>query len=487
MAKDVAPIVTAPTTAKYREAAVAGSWYPDDPTALGTLIGGLLDQAKTKSDCSNLPKALVSPHAGYRFSGATAAKAMAAVRNCNIRRVWVLGPSHHRHIDGVALYPVDTFRTPLGELPLDAQTLHRLAEHPNISFLNGNDGGEHSLEMELPLLQGALGAFELVPLLVGTMDVARAKSIAKVIQPELGPGDLVVVSSDFTHHGPRFDYEPFKDRLAEQIEGLDHFAWSHLQKPDPKGLHQMLNETGATICGRNPLLLLTAILDEQDVGTELAYTTSGDLTQDWNNSVSYLAARFDGTAWAGRGPQPGSAQLVSPDTAQELLKLAGKSLNHWFEHGKMLEVDESKIPADAQLQLGAFVTLTRADGSLRGCIGEIQAFRPAYKAVIARAVDAAIRDNRFSPVTKAELSTLHLDITLLGPNWQVSGPNQIILGRHGIVLSHGHRGATFLPQVATDYGWDRATMLSHLSRKAGIAQNELETAKYEVYEGQVIK
>ncbi|MBN1336347.1 MAG: AmmeMemoRadiSam system protein B [Deltaproteobacteria bacterium] len=474
-----------PLDLKVRTPAVAGSWYTDDPKRLAAEIDGYLAEGTPAR--RGVPLALVAPHAGYRYSGAIAGRAFAQVKDAPIRRVWVVAPSHRMPLSGLGLYPVDAFRTPLGDLPLDTAVVERLTQAPGFSLLTGGDHGEHALEIELPFLQRALGAFELVPILAGDLSVAEARRAADAIRAELGPGDLLVVSSDFTHYGDRFGYAPFgrpKD-LAARLHALDHGAWAHLESPDPEALFAYLEETDATICGRNGLVLLAALVGSEAEGTEIAYDTSGTMTGDWGNTVSYLAGRVDGPAWAGLGPQTGIARLVSPETGRVLLDLARRSLASWFEQGKTLEVDPATLPPDASRTLGAFVTLTR-DGNLRGCIGEITPERPAWKAVVDRALDAALRDPRFSPVTRAEWPELHVEISLLGPSCRVSGPRDVIVGRHGVVLSSGLRRATFLPQVAPEQGWDRDTMLTHLAHKAGLSSSAIAGATYDVYEAQVV-
>jgi AmmeMemoRadiSam system protein B/AmmeMemoRadiSam system protein A len=470
-----------------RESAIAGSWYSADPSTLAREVDGYLDAAE-RGDCGELPLVLVAPHAGYRYSGAAAGEVFAQVRGCHVRRVWVLAPSHRLPLRGVGLYPVDAFRTPLGDLPTDRAVQERLAAQPLFQWLERGDGGEHALEIELPFLQRAIGAFELVPLLLGRLDPTQAQAVADAIRPELGPGDLVVISTDFTHYGDRFGYEPFagSTRLREELEELDRGAWELAAKLDGQSLYDYVERTGATICGRAGLLLAASLVPPSARATELVYTTSGELTGDWSNTVSYLGGRFDGPAWSGLGPQTGVARLVSPETAALLLRLARQSLEHWYQHGRLLEVDPAELPADAHTVLGAFVTLEK-DHQLRGCIGEISARRPAYEAVIARAVDAAIHDPRFSPVQGSELGEIELDISLLGPTRQVPGPRSVIVGRHGVVISHRGRSATFLPQVGPEQGWDRDTMLDYLSRKAGFPASELPAARVEVYEAQVVR
>ena len=467
-----------------REAAVAGSWYPDDPSELAPLVDGFLGDVEPA--CDDLPEALVSPHAGYRFSGATAGQAYGLLRGCHVPRVWILAPSHKLALRGAAVYPHDAFRTPLGDLPVDTSTSARLAKQPEFEWLPDQDRGEHSLEMQLPLLQRAIGSFELVPILLGQVDVASARRIAEAIRPELGPGDLVVASTDFTHHGPDFRYVPFEEDVAASIDALDHGAWEHLAQPDVQALHSYLEQTGATVCGRNPLKVLAALVGPEARGTELAYTTSGALTGDWRNSVSYLAGRIDGPAWGGAGPAWGGARFVDPEAAAALHELAWRALLHHYEQGGALDVDPARLPEGVERQLGAFVTLNK-DGRLRGCIGEIEPVRSAWQAVATRAVDAATGDPRFPRVQADELADLELEVSLLGPSWEVADPSAIIVGRHGVVLGTWPKTATFLPQVGPEQGWGRDELLQHLARKAGLAASQIGSARLAVYEAQVIR
>ncbi|MBN2797536.1 MAG: AmmeMemoRadiSam system protein B [Deltaproteobacteria bacterium] len=463
--------------------AVAGSWYSADPTVLGPEIDRYL--AGPAPDCAERPLALVVPHAGYRYSGAVAGEAFRQVRGCTVRRVWVLAPAHRVRLDGAGLYPVRAFRTPLGDLPLDLRAQEALIASGEFKLLSRGDGGEHSLEIELPLLQRALGAFELVPILVGNLDPARARRVADVLRPLLGPDDLVVVSTDFTHYGERFGYTPFPAdaALPQALDALDHQVWEQVVARDPEGLHEVVTRTGATVCGRNALKVLAALLPAGARVSRLRYTTSGAMTGDWANSVSYLAGAARGTGWSGLGPSSGGARFVSPETGAWLLDLAHRSQAWWYAHQTELPVAPAEVPEEARRVLGAFVTLTDR-GALRGCIGEIEPRRPVWEAVRARAVDAAVHDARFQPVRAEEIEGLDLDITLLGPSWTVAGPEAVILGRHGIVVREGRRRATFLPQVAPEQGWDRATTLSRLRRKAGIAPRS--QVEIDVYEAQVI-
>jgi AmmeMemoRadiSam system protein A len=119
------------------------------------------------------------------------------------------------------------------------------------------------------------------------------------------------------------------------------------------------------------------------------------------------------------------------------------------------------------IERGVFVTL-RKHGELRGCIGSIVGRRPLLEAVVESGGNAAVRDSRFPPVRPAELAGLELEVSVLTPLRTVPGPEAVEPGRHGVLLESGGRSAVFLPQVATEQGWDRETLLTHLALKAGL-------------------
>lgn len=157
---------------------------------------------------------------------------------------------------------------------------------------------------------------------------------------------------------------------------------------------------------------------------------------------------------------------LSPEQRRTLLQIARESIDAVLEGRK----PETADPEDEVLRrpAGVFVTLNDADGQLRGCIGSIQAAAPLARAVSASAISAAFRDPRFHPVSKDELRGLSIEISVLGPILNVSAPEEIEVGRDGLIISRGHTSGLLLPQVATDYGWNRDTFLDHTCVKAGL-------------------
>lgn len=454
------------TPAKVLNSAFAGSWYPADPAQLRTDIQGYLDGAKE----SLLPDvhALILPHAGYRYSGAVAGHGIKQVVGRHFDRVIVMGPSHRVALDNIACLPDATaFRTPLGEIPLDRDCIDRLLACDAFRVVPRVHEGEHSVQMELPLLQTALKDFRLVPIIVGQLDAATTRQVADALLAHVDDRTLVVVSSDFTHFGPNYGYQPFTADIAKNLKDLDMGAYQTIAAKDSAAFRSYCDRTGDTICGRNPIGVLLDMLPAADQVHLLRYDTSGNVVNDFENSVSYLAIAFTGH-WKAPAASPDLG--LSAADRQTLLRLARETLRFYYTHGRAPASPSDlgiAISAPMQAERGAFVTLTE-QGRLRGCIGDILPRRPLYQAVMGNALNAALRDPRFQPVDSAEMPGLHLEISVLTPPRPVESYKDIVVGRDGVVLSKNGRSAVYLPQVAPEQGWGIEETLHHLSMKAGL-------------------
>lgn len=210
--------------AAIRQPAVSGLFYPDDAQTLRRTVEGFLAEAKPGGE---LPKAIIAPHAGYIYSGPVAASVYArlAAGRSVIRRVVLLGPSHRVPFQGLAVSSAGSFRTPLGDIPLDREAIDDLADLPQVVRLEAAHADEHSLEVQLPFLQLLLEAFTLVPLVVGDV---RGEAVAEVLARLWGgPETLIVISSDLSHY---HDYQTARamDRATSQAivslhpEALDY-------------------------------------------------------------------------------------------------------------------------------------------------------------------------------------------------------------------------------------------------------------------------
>ena len=462
---------------------LAGQWYDADPERLSAELQGYLD----KAEVAPLEKvcALILPHAGYRYSGQIAAYGVKQVAGHSYRRVIILGPSHRTPMENMASVPKAThYATPLGEVPLDTAFIDALLRHPMFHTVAQAHQGEHSVQIEIPLLQKALGDFLLVPIVVGQLDLAASRSMAEILLSLVDEETLVTVSSDFTHYGSNYGYAPFKEDIPENLEKLDMGAYAQIRDRDAQGFYNYIQETGATICGRCPITVLLSMLPGDAEAHSLRYDTSGALTKDFSNSVSYLSVGFTGAWEKGPGIEPKDETALTQGDKKRLLDLARETIQYALDHQAIpseTDLDFQPTPSTKAVR-GAFVTLEK-NGNLRGCIGDIFPSRPLYKAVISNAINAAFRDTRFRPVAPAELAELDIEISVLTPPQAAASYEDIEIGRHGMVLRKNGRRAVFLPQVAPEQGWDLATTLSHLSQKAGLPADAWKSgAKFEVFE-----
>lgn len=478
-----------PVGKKIMVSTLAGTWYSATRQALIQEIRSCLDQVVGEPTLEGVC-ALIQPHAGYRFSGPTAAHGLRQIAGKTYSRVVVMGPSHRAYLrNQVALPDATHVDTLLGEVPLDTEFMARLAESPFFRVLPEVQEGEHSVQIQIPLLQQTLDAFRLVPLVMGQLDAGAIRAVADVLRPLLDPGTLVIASTDFTHYGPNYHYVPFKENVEQNIEKLDRGALDLIRERDVDGFLAYCQRTGATICGRDPVAVLLALLPEGAEAHLLRYATSGRMLGDFRNSVSYVSMAFTGR-WKGNAmsctPTPDKFELAVEEQ-KALLRLARGTIEYFLKHRRLPSPEDLGIAITPGMQqvAGAFVTLHKK-GQLRGCIGEVIPRRPVYQAVIEQAVNAAVNDYRFRPVTAEELPLLHIEISVLTPPQPVASYRDIVLGKHGIILDKQGHSALFLPQVAVEQKWALEETLTHLSLKAGLAPNAWrEGARYNVFEALV--
>jgi len=478
---------------RLRESALAGAWYPADPGELSDYVDGLLDAAKAEPVEEPI-RALIAPHAGYVYSGATAAQAFSLVRGREYRRVMVLAPTHRGGFAGISVADVDAYETPLGRIPLDTEAIAGLRGSELVISDPDAHAREHAIEIELPLLQRALApGWKLVPVLVGRLDSEDYEKAADLLRPLADDVTLVVVSSDFTHFGPRFGYMPFPpDREApENIRELDEGAIERILARDAQGLLAYQAKTGITICGYRPLALLLTMLPVDAQVERIAYATSGELTGDWMNSVSYAALVVIGhSPFSGQTAPSKAAPVVGHVLDEADLRLLHRLavlgveqavLGPSADRDSEIQTRLSRLPEHARNHAGAFVTL-REDGQLRGCIGYILPRKPLYQAVLENGVNAAVNDMRFRPVGPEELEKLEVEVSVLSPPRAIGSAEEFRLGEQGIILRKDGRQAVFLPEVAPEQGWTREEALSRLARKAGLPEDAWrEGASFEVF------
>jgi AmmeMemoRadiSam system protein B len=284
---------------RVRPSALAGSWYPADPVRLAAEVDHYLEPAAVpRLQTAQAIRAMILPHAGYRYSGAVAGRGIGLLRGKRYRRVVILAPSHHSPFHGLSIADVEFYATPLGKIGLDAVAIQQLRRSPLVRADAQAHVREHSIEILLPLLQRSLAAgWRLVPVLVGRLDPADYPRVAAVLRSLVDAESLLLVSSDFTHYGARFGYQPFPvDRWTKQrIDALDAGALQYIRQRDVAGLLAYQEATGITICGYRAIALLLELLPDGLDIEPIAYATSADITDDVRHSVSYLAVIASGS------------------------------------------------------------------------------------------------------------------------------------------------------------------------------------------------
>lgn len=517
IAATIAETTAQKTEVRVRPAAVAGTWYPDDAQVLGKLVEELLDKASPQAQPKGVIRALLVPHAGYRYSGATAATGYQLLKGQNPSRVIVIGPSHHGDFHGLSILEITHYETPLGRLPLDLEAIAQLRKNLLVVADAQADEREHSIEIQLPLLQRVLPAgWKLVPILVGQLSAKDYAKAAELLRPLADDKTLIILSGDFTHYGPNYDYLPFPpdDTINLSLKQLDMGAYDKIVAHDAAGLLAYREMTGITACAFGPVMILLNMLPDKATPTLVKYDTSGKLTGNYTNSVSYLAVAItseqpfatvkavnskttppDSVASEAK-PEATAADSSSGKNQKEMNKLNESQMKFLHQLArqaveaavakgqdpeKILTTLASRVPEELQKPAGAFVTLKEL-GELRGCIGYIFPKEPLYRAVVINAINAAQHDPRFYPVQPEELPKMELEVSVLTPPQPIASYHDFEVGKHGIILKKDGRGAVFLPEVAVEQNWNREQTLSHLAKKAGLPPDAWqEGAKFEVF------
>jgi AmmeMemoRadiSam system protein B/AmmeMemoRadiSam system protein A len=448
-----------------RKPAVAGQFYTSDPVALRREIETFIKEAETPAVSGDL-LAIISPHAGYIYSGHVAASGYALLKEGQFETVVVISPCHVEYFRFASIYDGDAYETPLGLVEVDKELSKEIASLSDFVRI-GPDGhgtgpqgrGEHSLEVQIPFLQVALGNFKIVPIVMGDQSTDVVDGLGEALAGALaGRNILIVASTDLSHF--------HDDGTARKLDG--EFI-KNLEAFDAAGLKKSIASGTTEACGGGPSA--AAMIASASLGgnrcTVLKYANSGDISGDRGNVVGYVSAVITGDRAAGESCiQSGSiGEDVDRETRLFLLRYARSVIRKTLD----METDEPERPGSPILgeKRGGFVTLKK-DGRLRGCIGYIDAVKPLYETVGEMAYSAAFSDYRFTPVTREEVDDLSIEISVLSPVRVTEDPTEIEVGRHGIIISAVGKRGLLLPQVAVEYGWDRETFLDQTCVKAGL-------------------
>jgi len=268
-------------------------WYSDKKEVLEKEFKNFTDNV-LKKDIPDI-KALILPHAGYFYSAQTAFYALKEIEGKSYKRVVIIGPSHHIYMhDHVSVSNHSSYLTPLGEVFLDTDFISQLKKNQKFKTIESAHIHEHSVQIEIPLLQYIFTDIKIVPIITGELSIESVKEIADALLNLIDNETLILISSDFTHYGKDFNYLPFTENIKENLERLDMSAFEFIKNKDPQGFYQFYNKTKITICGRYPIMILLSMLNTDSKIELLKYTTSSELTNDFKTSVSYLSISCSG-------------------------------------------------------------------------------------------------------------------------------------------------------------------------------------------------
>jgi len=454
---------------RVRLPAVAGLFYPADKAVLSKTIDGLLAGAPAH----RIPrlKGLVCPHAGYPYSGPTAAIAYKLLAGRDVETVVILGPSHYALFRGASVANTDAYQTPLGIVPLSPRARQLAMTNPFVlepqcpvqrpqwwaqaskpapaAGQDTPDTWEHSVEVQVPFLQKTLTNFTILPVVMGEVDPEQA---AWVLAGVIDGKTIVVASSDLSHYHPYDEAKKLDTSCVKAVCDLN--------------IDEMKTQEA---CGRLPILTLMYLARSKGWKPQLLeYRNSGDTAGDKSAVVGYSAIAF-------YEPAP---QTYEAKERKLLLDLARGTLTRAATNAAAPGpgVNTNDLSPKLSESKGCFVTLTE-NGELRGCIGYLQPLEALYQAVADNARNAATRDPRFPSVRPGEVSKIKIEISVLTQPQPLSfnSPEDLLKklepDEDGVVLQIGSRQATYLPQVWEQIP-DKVQFLNQLAQKAGCAPDD---------------
>jgi AmmeMemoRadiSam system protein B/AmmeMemoRadiSam system protein A len=364
---------------------------------------------------------------------------------------------------GASIYTKGGFKTPLGIVNINEKIAENLLnENADVKFYPEAFAKEHSLEVQLPFLQTVLNDFTIVPIVVGSPTQQTLEHLISGLTDIIDDKSLIIASTDLSHY---HDYATARTMDSKVVSAIERLSLADMEK--------LLKSGEGELCGVFPVLIAMEVARRvgANEGVVFHYENSGDVTGEKDKVVGYASIGLYETP-------------LTEGEKKEILDLAKKTVNEYVTSGKVPDIDEKnpKLKADGAV----FVTIKK-DGHLRGCIGNIQPVMPLYQSVIRNSVAACSSDPRFPPMKKEELGSIDIEVSILSPLVPLKDIKDIKIGKHGLVLVKGMQSGLLLPQVATEFGWDRNTFLEQLSQKAGLPKDAWKDANLYTFTAEIIK
>ncbi len=448
-----------------KEPGVAGSFYPADKKTLTQAVDGFLSGAENRPVEGKLI-ALISPHAGYRYSGSIAAHAYKLLTDKKVKTVILIGPSHHTAFKGASVYEKGMMKTPLGLVKIDHKIARSLInKDADVMFYPDAFEKEHSLEVQLPFLQRVLKNVKIVPVLIGAPTRQSFEFLTARLTEIMREDEniLLIASTDFSHY---HDYETAVKMDMKTIDAIERMS--------NEDVHMHLMSGKGEMCGGYPVLYTMTIARNLGAtnGVLHKYANSGDVTGDKERVVGYAAIGLY------RSP-------LTELKKRRLLDLAKGTIVSYVKEGKIpwVDINDKRLKANG----ATFVTIKTGKGFLRGCMGNIQPSMPLYQSVIRNSVKACSKDPRFQPMKQEELKEMDVEVTILSPLEPLKNNEAIEIGKHGLYMVKDNHSGILLPQVPVEFGWDRETFLKQISKKAGLSENAWKDANLFRFTAEIIR
>ncbi len=422
-----------------RNPVVSGQFYPESPSQLKTMIEGMVDEKAVKEEVIGL----VSPHAGYIYSGPVAGAVISKIKFKDT--FIIMGPSHTGMGKPLSIMTEGAWKTPLGEVEIDSalgKQILATSSHLEEDYVAHQH--EHSIEVQLPFLQYFKSDIKIVPIILAYSSGAIYKEIGKELAravKKLNKEVIIIASSDMTHYEPQESAQRKDNKAIEAILDLNEDE-----------LLKRVDELDISMCGYAPAVsLISAAKELGATGAELVrYQTSGDTTGDYSAVVGYAGIIIKGIK-------------MFP-----LVKLAKETVETFVKEGKTLKPED--LTPEMRQKAGVFVSIHKF-GRLRGCIGT---FEPTKKNVaeetITNAISSATRDPRFPVVAPNELNDLSYSVDVLTASEPIESKDQLDPKKYGVIVELGFRRGLLLPDLE---GVDSVDDQINICRqKAGIAPNK---------------
>jgi AmmeMemoRadiSam system protein B/AmmeMemoRadiSam system protein A len=476
-----------------RKPVAAGQYYTDNPAQLRSELAYYFVTAElNRKKATTLTPvydeetivALLSPHAGYVFSGSVAASSYNQLgENMYYEKIFVIGSSHRIYFNGASIYNKGHYITPLGTVNVDIPLATKLIkENDCFSFRRDAHDAEHSLEVQLPFLQYKLrNNFQIIPIILGTQSPQMCRKIADALKPYFKPGNLFIISTDFSHY-PNYTDAITVDRMTAEsvVSNSTEKFLEAISQNESKGIPNL----STCMCAWTSVLTLL-YLTENNADYKyypIDYKNSGDSKYgDKSSVVGYYSIIV-----TMKDREKKTTELnFSKEEKQTLLNIARSTIEEYVCKQKIPDIGTEDITGNLMKPSGVFITLYKK-GKLRGCTGQFRATQPLYMVVRNMAISSSTRDYRFLPVTEQELDQLDIEISVLSPMKKIESIDEIVLGKHGIYIVKGNFSGTFLPKVAIENGWNKEEFLGYCAKdKAGIGWDGWKDADIFIYEAYV--